>query len=112
MWLLAISIIVFTIILAIPLSRYMAWIMDGKYKAPKIFRWFEQRLDTGPQNWKQYTAALIVFNIALFIFGYLVLTLQPILPLNPMGRCLLTSTNIFSWASLWTVDSGVRPGSC
>jgi potassium-transporting ATPase potassium-binding subunit len=96
MWLLPISIIVFTIILAIPLSRYMAWIMDGKYKAPKIFHWFEQRLDTGPQNWKQYTAALIVFNIALFVFGYLVLALQPIMPLNPLGRGLLSPTTIFN----------------
>src|SRR6201987_4806796 len=96
MWLLPISIIVFTIILAIPLSKYMAWIMDGKYKAPKIFHWFEQRLDTGPQNWKQYTAALIVFNIALFVFGYLVLALQPIMPLNPLGRGLLSPTTIFN----------------
>src|SRR6201981_287344 len=96
MWLLPISIIVFTIILAIPLSRYMAWIMDGKYKAPKIFHWFEQRLDTGPQNWKQYTGALIVFNIALFVFGYLVLALQPIMPLNPLGRGLLSPTTIFN----------------
>src|SRR6266404_5009140 len=95
MWLLPISIIVFTIILAIPLSRYMAWIMNGEYHAAGIFRWFEKRLDTGPQDWKQYTAALIIFNIALFVFGYLVLALQPIMPLNPLGRGLLSPTTIF-----------------
>jgi K+-transporting ATPase ATPase A chain len=95
MWLLPISIIVFTIILAIPLSRYMTWIMNGEYHAPGIFRWFEKRLDTGPQDWKQYTAALIVFNVALFVFGYLVLMLQPLMPLNPLGRGLLSPTTIF-----------------
>ena len=57
MWLLPISIIVFTIVLAIPLSRYMAWIMDGKLQAARLFcggsrsGWI-----AAPQNWKQYTA--------------------------------------------------------
>ena len=55
MWFLPIAITVTTIILAILLSRYMAWIMEGKYRAPQFLRWVEQRLDTGPQNWKQYT---------------------------------------------------------
>jgi K+-transporting ATPase ATPase A chain len=50
MWFLPISIIVFTIVLAVPLSRYMVKIMDGKYQPPRLFRWFEERLDSGPQN--------------------------------------------------------------
>ena len=33
MWFLPISILVATTILAVPLSRYLAWIMNGKYKA-------------------------------------------------------------------------------
>ena len=33
MWFLPISILVVTTILAIPLSRYLAWIMNGKYRA-------------------------------------------------------------------------------
>jgi len=86
MWFLPISILITTTILAIPLGRYLAWIMDGKYKAPKIFHWFEARLDSGPQNWKQYTASLLVFNTVLFIFGFLVLALQPFMPLNPLGK--------------------------
>ena len=32
MWLLPISILVATTILAVPLSRYLAWIMNGKYQ--------------------------------------------------------------------------------
>ena len=73
MWLLPISIIVFTIAIAVPLSRYMAKIMDGSYRAPAVLRWFEKRLDSGPQNWKQYTVALLVFNTVLFVYGYTVL---------------------------------------
>jgi K+-transporting ATPase ATPase A chain len=95
MWLLPISIIVFTIVLAVPLSRYMARIMDGNYKAPQILTWFEKRLDSGPQNWKQYTVALLVFNAVLFVYGYIVLALQPWLPLNPRGLGMLAPTTIF-----------------
>jgi potassium-transporting ATPase potassium-binding subunit len=95
MWLLPTSVIIFTIAIAIPLSRYMAKIMDGKYRAPRLLRWFEHRLDSGPQNWKQYTISLLIFNVALFIYGFLVLSLQPWMPLNPRGLGMLEPTTIF-----------------
>jgi len=95
MWLLPVSIILFTIIIAIPLSSWMAKIMDGKYDPPRFLEWFEKRLDTGPQDWKQYTVALLVFNAALFVYGYAVLSLQPWLPLNPRGLGMLAPTTIF-----------------
>ncbi len=76
MWFLPISILVFTTLLAIPLSRYMAWIMDGRYNPPAFLRWFERRLDSGGQTWKQYAAALLIFNIAMFIYGFIVLAVQ------------------------------------
>ena len=95
MWLLPVSVIIFTIAIAVPLSRYMAKIMDGNYRAPRPLRWFEKRLDGGPQNWKQYTVALLVFNIALFIYGFAVLSLQPLMPLNPRGLGMLAPTTIF-----------------
>jgi K+-transporting ATPase ATPase A chain len=95
MWLLPISITGFTILIAIPLSRFMANIMNGQYRAPAVLHWFEKRLDTGGQNWKQYTAALLVFNILLFLYGYIVLSLQPVLPLNSRGLGMLEPTTIF-----------------
>src|SRR5216683_4462446 len=95
MWLLPISVIIFTIIIAVPLSRYMAKIMDGGYRAPKVLQWFEKRLNSGPQNWKQYTVALLVFNTVLFVYGYIVLSLQPRMPLNPRGLGMLAPTTMF-----------------
>ena len=95
MWLLPVSIIVLTIVIAIPLSRYMAKVMDGKYQAPSLLRWFEKRLDSGPQTWKQYTVALLAFNIVLFVYGYVVLSAQPWMPLNPRGLGILAPTTIF-----------------
>ena len=96
MWLLPVLLLASAIALSIPLSAYFAWLMDGKYRAPRVLRWFESLLDTGPQNWKQYTIALVIFNIALFVFGFVVLSLQPLAPMNPLGRGMLEPTTIFN----------------
>jgi K+-transporting ATPase ATPase A chain len=82
-------------LIAFPLSRYFAWIMDAKYRPWPVFRWFEDRLTTGPQNWKQYTASLLIFNTVLFVFGFVVLALQPWMPLNPDGKGMLAPSTIF-----------------
>jgi potassium-transporting ATPase potassium-binding subunit len=77
MWLLPVSVLLVSVVIAVPLGRYLAWIMDGRYHAPRLLKWWEERVDSGPQNWKQYTVALLVFNSVLYAFGYLVLALQP-----------------------------------
>jgi potassium-transporting ATPase potassium-binding subunit len=95
MWLLPISILIVTTLLAIPLSKYLSWIMDGKYRPWGPFRWIEDKLNSGAQNWKQYTGALLLFNSVLFVFGFIVLSLQPFLPLNDLGRGMLAPSTIF-----------------
>src|ERR1700738_4000287 len=95
MWLLPISILVVTTLLAIPLSKYLAWIMDGKYRPLPVFRWIEAQLNSGSQNWKQYTVSLLLFNTVLFVFGFVVLSVQPWMPLNGLGRGMLAPTTIF-----------------
>src|SRR6202041_1152454 len=98
MWSLPISLLLITTILAFPLSRYAAWIMSGKYRAPKILQWFEGKLNSGPQNWKQYAVSLLVFNIILFVYGFVVLWLQgwSKLPLNDLHRGMLAPSTIFN----------------
>jgi K+-transporting ATPase ATPase A chain len=94
-WALPIAILITTTILAFPLSRYLAWIMDGKYRAPRALRWFEDRLNSGTQDWKLYVGSMLVFNTLLFIFGFLVLALQPLMPLNGDGKGMLAPSTIF-----------------
>jgi len=53
-------------------------------------------LNSGPQDWKQYTIALLVFNAMLFVFSFIVRCLQPIAPLNPLGRGILVPSTIFN----------------
>jgi K+-transporting ATPase ATPase A chain len=108
MWLLPITIIVLPIILAIPFSTFMARIMDGHYRPWPILGWFEKRLDSGPQNWKQYTVTLLFFNTVLFLFGYLVLSVQPWMPLNPRGLGMIEPTTIFNTVMSFATNTDIQ----
>jgi K+-transporting ATPase ATPase A chain len=108
MWFLPLSIIVFTIAIALPLSKYRTGIMEGKHHAPRILRWVEKQLDSGEQDWKQYSVALLVFNTALFIYGYLILSIQPWMPLNPQHKGLLSPTTIFNSAVSFMTNTNLQ----
>ncbi|MBI3863695.1 MAG: potassium-transporting ATPase subunit A [Planctomycetia bacterium] len=108
MWSLPLLIIVTTILLSFPFGRYLAWIMDGKYNPPGWLRWIEDRLDTGAQNWKQYTVALMLFNTMAFVVGYAVLQLQAFLPLNPDHRGTLSPTTIFNTVTSFMTNTNLQ----
>jgi K+-transporting ATPase ATPase A chain len=95
MWMLPILILLATFILAVPLGLYMARIFDNPERIPGWLRWFEKRVDTGPQDWKQYVLAFMLLNLGTFIVGYVILTLQPFLPLNPDHKGMLSPSTIF-----------------
>jgi K+-transporting ATPase ATPase A chain len=98
MWTLPLLIFLATVLLAVPLGLYMAWIFDGRYRGPGWLRWLERRFDTGPQTWKQYAIALLLFNVAFFLVGFAILALQPYHPavLNPDGKKMLAPTTMFN----------------
>lgn len=96
MWTLPLLILGTTIVLAIPLGLYMARIFSREFQPPTWLRWFEDRVDTGAQDWKKYTFALLQFNVAIFVIGFAVLVLQPYLPLNPDGKKMLAPSTIFN----------------
>ncbi len=95
MWILPLLLLGVTFVLAVPLGLYMAWIFDARFQPPTWLRRVEGLVDTGPQNWKQYALAFMLFNLVTFLVGYLVLSLQPWLPLNPDGKGMLSPTMIF-----------------
>ena len=102
MWLLPFLIVITAVVLSIPLSRYFAWIMEGRYHAPGLLAWFERRLNSGAQDWKQYTVALLVFNTVLFVYGYIVLSIQPWMPLNPRGLGML-APSMANPEKIWSI---------
>src|SRR6478609_6394543 len=108
MWTLPLLILVTTIVLSIPMGRYLAWIMDGRYRAPNWLSWFERSLDTGSQNWKQYTIALMLFNTVMFVFGFVLLQSQALLPLNPDGRGTLSPTTVFNTVTSFMTNTNLQ----
>jgi K+-transporting ATPase ATPase A chain len=108
MWFLPFLIIATTVVLSIPCGSYLAWIMDGRYRAPRWLHWLEQRFNTGTQSWRQYTLSLLLFNTLLFIFGYVVLALQPVLPFAPAGKGMLAPTTIFNTAISFFTNTNLQ----
>jgi K+-transporting ATPase ATPase A chain len=84
MWTLPLLIFLSTLALAIPLGLYMAGVFDGRSRVVRWFRSVERLVDTGAQNWKQYAVAMLLFNVALFVLGFTILSLQNSLPLNQL----------------------------
>jgi len=107
-WLLPIGLLAAATLLAFPLSRYFAWVMDGKYRPLPVAGWVERHLDGGPMDWKQYTLALLLFNAVLFVIGYLVLAFQPWLPLNGDAKGLMFPSTIFNSVISFMTNTNVQ----
>jgi K+-transporting ATPase ATPase A chain len=107
-WLLPALILLTTIALSVPVGFYLARVMDGRYRAPAWLRWVERRLDTGAQNWKQYALALVLFNAVMFVFGFAVLSLQPVAPLNPDEKGMLAPTTVFNTVSSFLTNTNLQ----
>jgi potassium-transporting ATPase potassium-binding subunit len=107
-WFLPLLIVGTTIALSIPVGLYLAWLVDGRYRAPSVLRWLEQRLNTGPQEWKQYTLSLLLFNTIMFVFGFVVLAVQPAAPLNPDGKGMLAPTTIFHTTASFLTNTDLQ----
>ena len=55
-----------------------------------MLHWVEERIDTGPQDWKQYAFALLLWNVITFVVGFLIMQFQAYLPLNPDNKGTLS----------------------
>jgi potassium-transporting ATPase potassium-binding subunit len=91
-----------------PVGLYLAGILDGDGQAPfsKAFQPIERlffrilRVDpTRDQDWRAYTASLLIFSGLGFAFTFAVLRLQKILPLNPQGLGPVEPTLAFNTAA-------------
>jgi K+-transporting ATPase ATPase A chain len=84
---------VITLVIAIPLGKYLAKMYAGE----KIWTDFLKPIETGifklsginpkePMNWKQFLKAMMTINILWLVYGFFVLIYQDKLPLNPDGN--------------------------
>lgn len=94
------------ILLTKPLGAHMARVYSGERTfLDRIFSPIESlfyRLagvdPTLEMNWKTYTVAMLLFNLAGFLAVYALLRFQPFLPLNPQGMAAVTPDSSFNTA--------------
>ncbi len=108
MWTLPLLIVGVSVALSIPVGYYLARVMDGRLVVPRWLAWFERRVDTGPQGWKQYALALLGFNTVMFVVAFAALALQPLLPFNPDGKGMLAPTTIFNTAVSFLTNTNLQ----
>src|ERR1700761_3334076 len=84
---------VITLLIAIPLAKYLAKMYAGE----KVWTDFLKPLERGiyklsgitpdePMNWKQFLKAMMTINILRLVYGFFMLMFQNKLPLNPDGN--------------------------
>ena len=104
MWLLPLLIVGLAAGLAIPLGFYLARVLDRPGPANGL----ERLLHTGPQNGRQYLLAMLCCNVAAFAIGYVLLALQPSLPLNPDHKKMLAPSTIFNTACSFLTNTNLQ----
>ena len=103
-----------TIALAWPLGRYMRWAMDPVEPGPirvrdeSVCATLLGRDTTRSQSWQAYCISLLVFNVLMFVFVYVVLTTQQWLPLNPDGKAAIEPSLAFHTAASFTSNTNLQ----
>jgi K+-transporting ATPase ATPase A chain len=103
-----------TLALAWPLGRYMRWAMDPAEPGPGR-RAYEHlcgrllgRYSAVEQDWKRYVLSMLVFNLAMFVLVYVILTTQGGHPLNPDGKTALEPSLAFNTSASFTSNTNLQ----
>ncbi len=97
-----------TALLSWPLGRYMAWAMDPAVANGPTHLFERISGARGLQDWRDYVASLLVFNLAMFTFCFAILSLQQVLPLNPDGMGALDAHLAFNTAASFTTNTNLQ----
>ncbi len=101
------------IALAKPLGWYMARVYDGqpvgidRVLGPLerlLYRLFGTRADA-EMDWKAYTVAMLLFNLAGFLVLYLLQRAQALLPLNPQSLGAVSPDSAFNTAASFVTNT-------
>jgi K+-transporting ATPase ATPase A chain len=92
-----------TLVIAIPLGKYLAKVFAGE----KVWTDFLKPVESGiyklsginpaeQMNWKQHMKALLTINMVWLVYGFFILITQDKLPLNPDGNAAMTPDLAFN----------------
>lgn len=104
-----------TLLIAIPLGKYLAKMFAGE----KVWTDFMKPLENGiyklsginpnePMNWKQFLKAMMCINLLWLVYGFLVLMHQDKLPLNPDGNPGMTADLAFNTIISFVVNCNLQ----
>lgn len=111
-----IAMFVITLVLALPLGRYIAKVYSGnKTFADALFGPVEKLLfrlsgidDTREMDWKQHLKAMLVINFLWFAMGMVILMCQGWLPLNPDGNPNMSPDLAFNTSISFVVNCNLQ----
>jgi len=96
-----------TVLLSWPLGRYMAALFSGRFaRADRLFA--AATGGAGEQDWKQYSLALIAFNLVMFASVFALLATQHLLPFNPDGQGAASLDLVFNTAASFTTNTNLQ----
>ncbi len=104
-----------TVLLAIPLARYIVKVFRGEkslldFLSP-IERFFFRFMGINPNeqmNWKQFLKAMLMINLLWFVYAFFLLIFQDKLPLNPDGNPGQTPDLAFNTAISFLVNCNLQ----
>ena len=104
-----------TVLLAIPLGKYLAKVFKGEPSAFDFMRPLERLIyrlggvdETADLSWKQNLAALLTINLVWFVLAFVLLLTQGSLPLNPDGNPSQTPDLAFNTAISFMVNCDLQ----
>lgn len=105
-----------TIVLAIPIGKYIAKVYSGdKTLFDPIFNPIERFIfkmsginDKEEMNWKQHLKSLLSVNLVWFVLCFFVLIFQGSLPLNPDGNPSMSADLAFNTAISFVVNCNLQ----
>jgi len=111
-WLLFAVFVLFAGITVKPLGGYMAFVFSGRCASNPFLGLFERaffrlaRIDpSSEQNWIDYAAALLIFNLAGLVLVFGILLLQGLLPFNPQGFGAVAPDLAFNTAASFVTNT-------
>ncbi|MBE2180256.1 MAG: potassium-transporting ATPase subunit A [Chthoniobacterales bacterium] len=104
-----------TALLAWPLGKYLASVMDPGSRLRVLHAHIERMMgavagSTGrqPQDWMGYLVAMITFNVLMFVLVCILLGTQQFLPLNPASKGPLSWDLVFNTAASFTTNTNLQ----
>ncbi|MDH7460824.1 potassium-transporting ATPase subunit KdpA [Chitinophagaceae bacterium 26-R-25] len=106
---------IITVLLAIPLGRYIAKVFAGERTLTDFMNPVEKFIyrvcGIDPQkemNWKEFLKALLTINMLWFVYAFFMLLFQDKLPLNPDGNPAQTPDLAFNTAISFLVNCDLQ----